>query len=380
MHFIDVIVCNINKGDISMLKSYYEALELFGIQSGFVEEQIEEIYSSLKNIYKPEDFEFFSPEYMEMSDKRHQLNMAYFRLRSSLSHYIVDQNSTSMNEEQMIAEISKLIYDYTKKGINLDKKFIAKLVEILVSFKSLHQYVRDVEFNIYEKDTIATYQRAGRLTIYEHNLQKISNNLEGTVKIYYPFYRTVSVVRHEIEHADWRKQVDRRKTGIRTFLCQACETYQKNYDENFERIVQLPSLIFEILHVLLKLEFFIQDRKYDKNWLYSPKERVAEISGNSLVLSLIDQAPNKEILQEIQNSFIDSITQILFSGYDKPLGPTDFYLSRFYQFEDCLQILEMSKTLSLEERLLFGLKVTPEELKQAISNKEKVLSGIRKIC
>lgn len=365
-----------------MIKRYQDALTLFGIQSGFVEEQIEKIYDSLKEFYKPENFAFLSPEYLIASDKQYELSNAYYCLCQPFSHYIVNQNSNSRNHEQMIDEVSKLIYDYSKKGKIVDKSFIAKLVEILVSFKRLNQYIRDIEFQAYDKYAICDYGNE-TLTVYEQTLKDsiiAPYSFGKTEKLYYLYYQTVATIYHEVKHADHKKIAEQEKNDIHSFLWQACNAYKQSDDEFFSRIVSLPSPIFEIMNVLLEFKINQHYRKYHKYWLYCPEERVAEICGNSLALTLIEQAPNKKELQNMVTDFSELIVKILFFGYDKLLGPTDFYLSKFKQCEDCLKLFEISKSLSLEERLLLGLYVTPNELERAKKDKEKILSGVRKIC
>lgn len=46
----------------------------------------------------------------------------------------------------MELEIVKLIYDYSANGKLVDSKFIDKIIEIVVSKKSLNNYVRNVRF------------------------------------------------------------------------------------------------------------------------------------------------------------------------------------------------------------------------------------------
>lgn len=365
-----------------MTKSYQEALTVFGIQSGFVEEQIEKIYDSLKELYKRENFDFLSLEYRIASDKRYELDKAYSYLRQLFSHYIVNQNSISINDERMIEEISKLICDYSKKGQIIDKIFITKLVEILVSFKSLNKYIRDVEFHSYGKNSIAEYGN-GTLIVYEQSLKNFivaPNSFEQAEKFYYPYYQTVAVIRHEVEHANHKKTAEQEKNDIHSFLWQVCNAYKHVDNKFFSHIVNLPSPIFEVLNLLLIFKTNHQYRKYKKYWLYCPDERVAEICGFSLALTLIEQAPNKKELKNIETFFSDLAMEFLFFGYDKSLGPTGFYLSNFKQYKDCLKLSEMSKNLSLEERLLLGFSVTPSELENAKENKEKILSSVRKLC
>jgi len=361
-----------------MQKNYQEALTAFGIQSGFVDEQVEGIYQSLMAQYNPDIFEFLSPENCDMSDKKYQLTMAYYLLCQPFPHYIVNQNSRTIKEEQMIDEILRLIYNYSKNHQEIDKRFIAQLVELLVSYKNLHNYVRDIEFHSYSKDSVAEYTNARTLKVYETNFKEAfdSYRLEKDEKFYY----SVSLVRHEIEHVDQKRKRESSEENTQVFLWKACSAYVAKEDAFFDTIVKLPNPFFFILKIIASIISHKNDRKYQKNWLYCPEERVADICGNDLALTLIEHAQNKEDLERIRNILNDEIMEILFFGYTKPLGPTDFYLSRFKQYSDCLQLMELAKSLTLEERLFLGLQVSNEELESAKINKEKILSGVRKLC
>ncbi|MCI9234264.1 MAG: hypothetical protein HFH08_06735 [Bacilli bacterium] len=365
-----------------MLKRYEEALATFGITSGFVEDQVEAIYQHLSAQYNPEIFKFLSPEYCDMSDKKHQLTMAYFLLCEPFSHYIVTQNSIMIKKEQMIEEISRMIHDYRKRNHEVDKNFIVELVELLVSFKGLHQYVKDVEFRRYSKSSMAGYAQSGTLTVFEQELKNIviPEMLELEEARDYLYYQTTYIVGHEIEHAAQQKQGKESSKDVYSFLWRGCTDFIQKDEASFSRIAALPTPIFEIANALLEFSTKKQHKKYQKNWSYCPIERAAEIHENNLALTLIEQAQNRKFLYNLENLFCNNIMAYLFYGYDKPLGPTDFYLSRFKQYGDCLQLMELAKSLTLEKRLLLGLQVSNEELESAKINKEKILSGVRKLC
>ncbi len=356
-----------------------KALTRFGIKSGFVEEQVEKIYQSLIAQYNLDEFEFLSPEYCAASDQKHEINMAYFRLKKPFSQYIINQESGIIKEEQMVDSIAKLIHDNIKSRKQVDNHFIATLVELLVSGKGLHEYVSDIEFHKYRTSGIAAYDRTNALKVYTYDLPNRCANF-ALEKDYYPYYKVVSWVGHEIEHANQRKVRQQKRGDVRTVIWNACEYNQDKADEFFDQVIMYPALLFFILNLIYKRRIKRIDKIYQKYWSYNPKERVADICGDSLVLSLIEQDSKKEVLSNIWNMFSEELLATLLGGYDQLLGPTDFYLSKFKQYEDCLRINEFSKSLSLEERLLLGLRVTSDELAEAKENKEKVLSVVRKIC
>lgn len=366
-----------------MLKIYQDAITLFGIEQGFVEEQLDWIYQTLLACYKLENLEEMNTQYCSIGDNKTEIEMAYQLLKEPFSHYIVSRDSKVINKEQMIEEISRLIYDYHKKGIIVDHRFIAKIVEILVAYNRLHAYVKDIEFRLVSKNMIAGYHDSKTLRIYDYNLKKAFSLFtigEAKERCYFPYYRTVASLGHEMEHAKQKRMWEQRENDIRSILSQICNHYKETNDINFERIANFPEPIFVILDKLLQIRFSMDYKKYEQNWMYSPEERMADISGNLLALTLLDHVVNKKELENLKTYFYEKIMDFLLYGYDRLLGPTDFYLSQFRQYKERLKILGMSKSLKMEERLLLGLYLTSKERKEVEKNKEKMLSKIQTIC
>lgn len=364
----------IKERKIHMFQTYEKARILFGIKNGFVEEQIEDIYAFLKDAYSLENLEHLSAEYFKVRNKKLRLERAYSILKSPVSHYFVNTDFHLL-EEQMVEEISKLIYDYRKKEKTIDKYFIAKLVEIMVSAKGLHQYITDIEFQNYSKDYVALYDDR-TLKVYKESIDKeMSHFILGNNQ--YSYYKIVAIIRHEIEHARQEKIIDSGTNTIEAQLLKICFSIFPKYKDYFEHLLKLPLPIFLIVYIIITLYSKKDYNKYIENWEYAPQERIAEIKANALVLTLLEQ--EKQDLKSIQNVFESDTFFLLLQGYDKPLGPTEFYFSELGLREKWKNIQDIS-WLTLEEKLLFGLPLTSKELGEAKREQRKVLSAIQKIC
>lgn len=352
-----------------MLPIYDKARTTFGIKNGFVEDQIEEIYAFLKRLYQSENLELFTIEYFKTKVKTFELEKAYSLLKKPFSHYLINSD-IHLKEEQMVEEISKVIYDYQKKDKRVDKYFIAKLVEIMVSAKGLHQYITDIEFHKYSKRYLALYDDK-TLKVYKKSIEEDAEQFISKHN-YYMYYKVVEILRHEVEHANQEKMVEEQDSILEAQLLKICFAIFPKYHEY---IFQLPLPIFFIWNIAVILHAKKDFKKYIENWEYAPQERMAEIRANALVLTLLEQ----EKLQSIQEIFESDMLFALLQGYDKPLGPTDFYFSEL-GFSQKWEKVEKLSFLSLEEKLLFGFPLTLEEVNEVKQNKKKVLSKMQKIC
>ena len=151
---------------------YEEALDLYGIESGFVEDQLEELYITLKEKNDPSNFPFLSPEYKLVSDLRHQIVMAYSVLYSYHKNYILGKSlGNTPNNENLEWEVLRLIQDNVKGGKLIDEYFFASLVERIVCGLGLHDYVRRIKFEFYDKHCSASYDSHNNcLTIFLSSL------------------------------------------------------------------------------------------------------------------------------------------------------------------------------------------------------------------
>ncbi len=362
---------------------YEKALKLFGIESGFVENQLDALYTKLKEKNNPEAFPFLSPEYMEKSDLCYEITMAYYVLYSYHKNYILGRKPSS--NENLEEEILKLIQDNIKSGQGIDENFLASLTEEIVCKLGLHDYVRRIEFQTYDKLCAASYSSEKNiLTIYLSSVtdsinKSMDSRFSPLEKEYHPYCYSTTLIRHEIEHANQKKIREQNGDDIETKILLATEAHKTKMEQEIERIIGYPILIYIIAILLKKLKRNRQYKIYRKNWHCAPSERLAEIRALNFSLNLIERL-SKELsspLSILEENLMYDLEDIVIAGYDKHLSPAIFYLERFKQYRDCLDITEMSKGLSLEERLALGLKASPTEIITFDENPKKILQKIR---
>lgn len=361
---------------------YQKSLELFQIKSGFVEEQLEPAYAFLKEKYDLEKYEFLSPKYMEASKAQHEILMAYYTLKSYYKTYIVSGNS--ILEGNIVESILRLINDFNGK---IDEMFIASLVEIMVSNMHLNDYARKIEFKKYgdKLETHASYNgKNNTIIFYISSIEEYMKNnheiqLSPIERKYSRHCQVVRIVRHEIEHANHKAILEMNEDNVITRILKATEISQKNFDEKIEKIIRQPFPIRNLMTWKMYLEIANYNRKYSKYWEYIPDERLAEICGVNLVLNLLEkmEETNHTSFGLLKEYYQNQLLKIIRCGYEKTLSPALFYFNKLKQYKDCLDIIDMSQELSIEERMALGLKISPQELDEFLENSE---ISIQKIC
>lgn len=368
------------------MERYEKALELFGIDSGFVDEHLQEIYGRLKEQNNPDLYEFLSPQYKEASDKCRSITSAYYTLDTIFRNYLLSTpNVGKYNKERLEEDVFRLLYDSMNGNKDIDEFFTSSLVEIIVSNLGLNEYVRRIEFQHYDKLLVASYSSERNcLIVYLDSIREsIRNSYDSRFspleKSFHPYCTITSFMRHEIEHAEQKRLRVQRGNDIYTKLSLAKEKFSQKRDQELERIVGYPFIFYYSALLLWKIKLHNAYRKYSKNWSFIPTERIADMKSYNLVLDLILRASKEysvpfSILEEM---YMRELRATIISGYDKTPNPAISYFEKMKQYDDCLEFLKMSKELSLEERLAYGLSITPQEYSSFLEDSTKVMQKIR---
>lgn len=369
------------------MATYQEALELFQIQTGFLDEQLESKYLELRQQYSTDQYNFLSPEYMLASKKSYEILMAYYTLHSYFRTYIVSRNPKSTFDKEVLEEeLLKKICDAVSMSKEIDEEFIASIVETLVCNLGLNDYVRNISFEKYSKSSLAGYTKDYQLKVFLSSIKEsieksCSLSFSSLEKKYNPYCLITVVLRHEIEHANQKRTLIKNGSDMETRILIAENEKQQKRDRELNRIVIYPSLIYLIALLKRKIGLAHDKRIYHKYWDFITSERLADIQAYNLILDLLAKFPKeeKDSFSRLETFYFEELERTLTGGYDKTFAPILFYLERFKQYGDCLEILKKSDDLDLAERLAYGLKVTPLELEFFEQNKEKIISKVRQM-
>ena len=285
----------------------------------------------------------------------------------------------------MELEILKLIYDYTINRKLVDSKFIDKIIEIVVSKKSLNNYVRNVRFtNKLEKNNYevvcATYNplRMEILIDYESIQTAMENEsyynslFNSLEQIMFKNLTITQYILHELEHAFQNKQADDKSDN-------SIEAKLVNASFALEQAMKNPKFISALLKNEISAQAFIiyrqQNRKlYKQYYAFNPVERLAQV--NSIITIVDSIEPIKEYTLNLYEFEQASLVEEMLRGYtdswDQGICPTQVYLFGtrqsnvwseldFYDQDSSQLLKNVSDRYNLTKRLSLGLPVSFNE-------------------
>lgn len=285
----------------------------------------------------------------------------------------------------MELEILKLIYDYSINGKLVDKKFIYKIIEIVVSKKSLNYYVRSVQFTneLYKNDykvTSAIYDTLSMTILIDYESIQIvmeDNSFYDQLfctleQIMFRNLTITQIILHELEHAFQNKQFDDKfDNSIEAKLVKASLV--------LDEVIKNPGFLPAILNGKIPVQDFIAYMKQNKKLYYkyyhlNPTERLAQVNSIETILHSIESI--KENIPNLYEFILASLIEEMLKGYKdswkKGICPTQVYLFGigqdnvwneldFYR-QDSSQLMEnVYRKYNLARRLSLGLPVSHAE-------------------
>lgn len=287
----------------------------------------------------------------------------------------------------MEAGILRLIYDYSVKGKIADLKFVDKIIEIIVTKRSLNDYVQNIMFtNQLDKSddgvVLATYNYSCRkisvdfesiqfLLEYDAKYDSLFNTLE---QVMFRNFKITQVILHELEHAYQYMQVDDNlDNSIETKLIKASLELKLAMNR---RILsgEISSSDFAT-YVLQYKEL------YRQLYTFNPTERLAQVNSFRAVVSSIGVI--KDCVPSLYEFESASLNETMLNGYVEAYeegcaSPTQLYLfasgqskawSELDFYDDNTEKLEnkLRSKYNLGERFKFGLPVSGDEYQKTYS-------------
>ena len=198
------------------------------------------------------------------------------------------------NREELINELKKFL-DYSLKNIKrLDNKFIYELLELLINYRNLKDYVKDVLSNDLPCDHSLGYgcyfPSSFSIEIYLSNIineyEKFYKNLKPNIRKLLYIVQTFIICFHEVEHANQIKLCIDNNSSIETLILRNSMKY-------------LPKKEFELLLINKGYNAFevadlieIKDNlEYDTDKYYNinPSERLANIKSSFISICLFEK-------------------------------------------------------------------------------------------
>ncbi len=286
--------------------------------------------------------------------------------------------------------IADLLYDYSKNGRELDKKFIDQVVRVMIREKHLSEYIKGVCFDSLSKNKMnngktttpmAYHPYTREILVDINNIGFFFKKLESLI-CSGDFERALSVnailtqmLLHEIDHANQFRKSTINSDDFENLLLGVC----CHVDNEFLRESKISQLMMLKRGIYLNSQLFrslgLQQQLKTRFDTSAPMERMANINSTNEVcdmLGLINQSDNIESVI----SFLDSyLVGYQLSGYSSNNGiivsPTREYLEEVKRlniygmnahFNESFDIsMKDAQNSSLETRLLLGLDISEPE-------------------
>jgi len=263
--------------------------------------------------------------------------------------------------------LAKLIFDYIKQKRDIDKSFIDKVIEIVVTNLNINDYVRGARIinNPWEKrkaievanynyrTKIITIELQAAIEFYTFDLKRINlNDSERFAIIYNCIMQTIL---HELEHANQWRKVDAKEPGLETRLIADSNTNIKLASKGdwFDKLLAegYPECI---IYSYLKKQSEINWTYWD----YAPYERLAEYYSHTTMATIF-----KEIGSFSGISYYECLMlcQSYLRGYMNGIVPTKFYFDKIGASNFYIEIENEGNNLDFESRAAMGLPISKDE-------------------
>lgn len=276
-------------------------------------------------------------------------------------------------EDKILDDIFYLIKNYIITNKEVDERFLKSIFEIVRDYKNLKKYLNEIKINN-EMTLKGSYDWLSKNI--EINLNKFNKELESfklfnahEMKIYKYIYISRMVI-HELEHAN-QKKIKEFDNSLESKILK----YAEKNEEEYLKVLENKDKISLLKEEYLSLKFLIHKKNYKKYYIYAPQERLAYIKSTSSSLNLAKSFEIEKII-DYENSILNLE---LINGYMKLLNPTEYYLKKINpKFNMWDEIENMSKEISLKEKIILGLEINKEEYKSLYNNVESSLNILEK--
>lgn len=286
--------------------------------------------------------------------------------------------------------ILDLLYEYSKRGKNVDKEFIDKVIKVMIIEKDLNEYIKRIRFknlssckiNHGGKDTPMAYNTYTKEILLDNNSIILFQKMLEKLIQFRDFEQVLSInamliqaLLHEIEHANQpKKSIIRNEEFENLLLGVSCHVDNEFFKES--KISQLLILKKGIyLNPQLYHNLGLQQQLNTQFNTSTPIERMANIHSAQEVNDMLVQISKNECIENVTSLFDSLLAGFQLNGYNFNNGiitsPTERYLeevkklnitemdTHFTEYFDT--VMKKAQSTSLENRLLLGLDISEEE-------------------
>ena len=264
-------------------------------------------------------------------------------------------------------KLLKIIYDYSFCGRMLGPNEIKKLLEYLVDYYDLNDYidfvkVTDINYNSEDKILIHYFRDKKQFVIYSNTIKTITRDMFNNSifnrfdAIYYINIYVMHIVLHEIDHLFQTKNSINKSnlTEEIMFLVNNISKYI------YSRLLSQDLSIEE-----LKNKINVIKNIFTAMWEYAPHERLAEYNSYKKIISITSDI--KEKIPDVYNYINYYFKDLMLNSYveNDNTSPTLMYFDAV-NLRDLLETNTSykKKEHDFSERYKLGLYIKPEEYKE----------------
>ena len=299
--------------------------------------------------------------------------------------------------------ILDLLYEYSKRGKNIDEEFMDKVIKIMTKEKDLKNYIKRVRFenlssckmNHDGKNTPMAYDPytkkilldSHNIEIFRDKIKEITHNLNFS-----DFEQVLSsnsilthALLHEIEHANQHKKSMIKDENFENLLLGvSCHVDNEFFKESkLSQLLILKKGIY--LNPQLYYNLGLQHQLNAQFKTSTPIERMANIQSTQEINNMLVQISKNDCIENVISLFDSLLAGYQLNGYnfnnDIINSPTERYLEEvkklniagidvhFTEYFDI--VMEKAQSASLEKRLLLGLNISEEEYQKKVMKLSK---------
>ena len=274
----------------------------------------------------------------------------------------------------------QLLRKYVNDNKVADQEFVMLAIDYLVQEKNLYNNVKRVEFNDYKNTSYNEIEQKINFNIEMHRdfiLNQFQHLMKEKTKEEYIMIINFSIftaIFHEIEHVLQFKYLNNNNNELESYLIHIAFKWSHYKTDLYKhRSIDYQNRFYNYLQK--SINTYSHQKVY---YLCNPAERIAYIKSNKKTLETINQINdlNLSLAKDIFTTLtlLYEIDQYQLKG-KKIICPLNIYMKKrnkilkkhkLISSNYFKQVINMHQSLSLDDKLLYGLPITLEEYSEQL--------------
>ena len=269
--------------------------------------------------------------------------------------------------DELIYKINDYLKYSLKKIKETDNILVLELLELLIDYRNLKDYVKGIEsYDCYYDLNFgfgSYYPRSKSIEIYLSNIIEEYRKCYKTSELFLNklllFSKIFITCFHEVEHANQVRLCRENNDNIETLILRNSMNYLSEKELEL-LLISKGYNAYELPNIIAKKQEleYSDDVYYDTN----PSERLAEVKSAFIIIcsfcNYFEEYPllKKDLFYYLYDS--------LYQGYDEYKNPTELFIKKYDNINDWILINNKSNILTSLEKSAYGLEISNKEKKK----------------